>query len=331
MEEKRSFWRRLPVKILLVALTIAAVAAAVPLWRYFTSYVSTEDAEIEGHIVPVNSRIEGTVLHVYVDNTQKVKRGQLLVELDPRDYQVAVEKARAALAQAQAQVRSAQADVLAAQAKIQVDQANYAKAKSDAPRLEALSTRGAAPREDYYESLRQVRVYLANIAEDRADANAAEKNVNFRQSAVLAAQAALDQALLNLSYTKIHAAAAGVVGNRTVQIGQQVSPGQGLMALTPLNDLWVTADFKESYFGEIRPGQPATIHVDALGRDLQGYVEGLGGATGALYSLLPPENATGNWVKVVQRLPVRIRFEQGQDPPSHLRPGQSVEVKVWLR
>ncbi len=319
------------LRILLVALVIAAVAAAVPLWRYFTSYVSTEDAEIDGHIVPINSRIEGTVFHVYVDDTQRVKRGQLLVELDPRDYRVAAEKAQAAVEQAKAQVRSAAADVLAAQAKIQVDQANYAKAKYDAPRLEALSARGAAPREDYYESLRQVRVYLANIDEDRAAANAAEKTVSLRQAAVLAAQATLDQALLNLSYTKIYAPAAGVVGNRTVQIGQQVSPGQGLMALTPLNDLWVTANFKESYFGEIRPGQPATIYVDALGRDLNGYVEGLGGATGALYSILPPENATGNWVKVVQRLPVRIRFKQGEDPPSHLRPGQSVEVKVWLR
>lgn len=169
------------------------------------------------------------------------------------------------------------------------------------------------------------------MASARAKAEAAQRAIAVRAAAAQAAEAALDQARLNLSYTVITAPVSGVVGNRTVQDGQAVQPGQGLLAITDINHLWVTANFKESYLGKIRPGQPATVYVDALGRSLNGYVEGLGGATGALYSLLPPENATGNWVKVVQRLPVRIRLAQGGDPPSHLRPGESAEVKVWLR
>jgi membrane fusion protein, multidrug efflux system len=141
----------------------------------------------------------------------------------------------------------------------------------------------------------------------------------------------LDQALLNLSYTKIAAPFGGVIGKKTVEVGQRVQPGEQLMAIVGLSDIWVTANFKETQVRRMRAGEHATIYVDELGRDYEGYVEGLAGATGEMYSLLPPENATGNYVKVVQRLPIRIRFNSGQDSDHALRPGLSVEPKVWLR
>jgi membrane fusion protein (multidrug efflux system) len=326
------FFRGHRVRLALVALLLLGlVAAAISGWRYFRSYVSTEDAQIDGNIVPLSSRIQGVVVRVYVHDTQFVKKGEKLVELDPRDYQIAVKKARADLAQAQAQAMAARADYAAAVADLTQARANDAKAQADARRYSALFASHVISREQYDEKIRMARVATAAAASARAKAEAAQKAVAVREAAEMTAEATLDQARLNLSYTVISAPVSGVVGNRTVQDGQAVQPGQGLLAITDINHLWVTANFKESYLGKIRPGQPATVHVDALGHDLNGYVEGLGGATGALYSLLPPENATGNWVKVVQRLPVRIRLAQGEDPPTHLRPGESAEVTIWLR
>ena len=145
-----------------------------------------------------------------------------------------------------------------------------------------------------------------------------------------AAQASLDQAKLNLSYTHIVAPATGVVDNKTVQVGQRVQPGEQLLTLVPLNDIWITADFRETQLRKMRRGEPVKVHVDTTGRDYNGYVEGIPGATGELDSLLPPENATGNYVKVVQRLPVRIRLYPGEDPDHRLRPGMSVEPTVWV-
>src|SRR5260370_22060484 len=147
---------------------------------------------------------------------------------------------------------------------------------------------------------------------------------------VEAAQASLDQAKLNLSYAHIAAPATGVVDNKTVQVGQRVQPGEQLLTLVPLNDIWITADFRETQLRKMRPGQPVTVHVDTTGRDYKGYVEGMPGATGELDSLLPPENATGNYVKVVQRLPVRIRLYPGENRDHELRPGMSVEPTVWV-
>lgn len=148
---------------------------------------------------------------------------------------------------------------------------------------------------------------------------------------MLAAQAQADQAELNLEYTRIYAPEDGIIGDKQVQVGSQVAPGQELFALTQTNDIWVTANFKETQIRNMRPGQSVTIHVDALGRKFDGYVEALPGASGAVYSLLPPENATGNYVKVVQRLPVRIRFKPNQPGLERLAPGMSVEPKVWVK
>lgn len=330
---KLGFLRRNLFRVAAAVIVLAILAVAgLRFWNYFQSYVSTSDAEIQANIAPVSSRIEGTVTSVYVHNTEHVHAGQLLVTLDSSDYRVAVEKARADLAQGKAQAQSAKSSYTAAIAKFNEAQANNVKAQSDARRYAALLEASATSREQYDDAVRVARVAKATVNADSASAAAAKKLVAVREAGVLAAKAALDQALLDLSYTKIHAPVDGVVGNRAVQVGERVEPGQGLLAITEVNDLWVTANFKETSIGQIRPGKRATIHVDAINRNLSGQVVGLGGATGALYSLLPPENATGNWIKVVQRLPVRIRFDKGQDPPSyHLRPGLSVEVKVWLK
>jgi membrane fusion protein, multidrug efflux system len=186
-----------------------------------------------------------------------------------------------------------------------------------------------APAADYQESLRVAKVAGATVNADRAGANAALKNIKSREAEVREAQADLDQALLNYGYTKITAPTRGVIGKKNVEPGQRVEPGESLLAVVPLDDVWITADFKEDQLRRMRPGQPVDIHVDALGRVFKGHVEGLGSASGERFSLLPPENATGNYVKVVQRIPVRIDLEPGQNIDHRLVPGMSVEPTVW--
>jgi len=317
--------------ILTILLLLVAAAVAVPGWRYLSSYEDTDDAQVDGHIIAVSSRINGTIVGVYVVDTQPVREGQLLAEIDPADYVVAIEGARARLGQAQAQVESAKADYETALSKVSQDDATSAKADYDVPRLEILAAEGAGRREDYQESLRVAKVARATVDADRASANAALKNIASRQAAVKQTQAELDQALLNYSYTKITAPMTGVIGKKSVEPGQRVQPGESLLAVVPLDDIWVTANFKEDQLRRMQPGQPVDIHVDALDRTFKGYVDGLGSASGERFSLLPPENATGNYVKVVQRIPVRIDLAPGQNLNHRLVPGMSVEPTVWLK
>ena len=193
-----------------------------------------------------------------------------------------------------------------------------------------LLSQAVIPRETDDQIVMTGRVDAAAVNSDRAAVGAAFQKIGQARAAVQAAQASLDQAKLNLSYTHIVAPASGVVDNKTVQAGQRVQPGEQLLTLVPLNDIWITADFRETQLRKMRPGQPVTVHVDTTGRDYKGYVEGMPGATGELDSLLPPENATGNYVKVVQRLPVRIRLYPGENRDHELRPGMSVEPTVWV-
>jgi membrane fusion protein, multidrug efflux system len=316
---------------LVILLFLVAGAFAAPGWRYLSSYEETDDAQIDGHVIAVSSRINGTIARVYVIDTQEVHEGQILADIDPDDYVVAVEGARARLAQAQAQVESAKADYQTALSGISQDEATRAKAEYDVPRLAILAAKGAGRGEDYQESLRVAKVAEARVDADRAAANAAQKNIGSREAAVKQAQADLDQALLNYGYTKITAPMSGVIGKKSVEPGQRVQPGESLLAVVPLDDVWVTANFKEDQLRRMRPGQPVDIHVDALGRVFKGRVEGLGSASGERFSLLPPENATGNYVKVVQRIPVRIDLEPGQNIDHRLVPGMSVEPTVWLK
>jgi membrane fusion protein, multidrug efflux system len=317
--------------VLVILFFLIAAAVAIPGWSYLSSYADTDDAQVDGHISAVSSRINGTIAHVYVIDTQPVRKAQLLADIAPTDYMIAVDGARARLAQTKAQVESAKADYQTALNKVSQEEATRAKAEYDVPRLAVLAAKGAARREDYQESLRIAKVARATVDADRAAANAAMRTIAFREAVVNEAQAELDQALLNLSYTKITAPMDGIIGKKSVEPGQRVQPGESLLAVVRLDDVWVTANFKEDQLRRMRPGQPVDIHVDALDRTFKGYVEGLGSASGERFSLLPPENATGNYVKVVQRIPVRIALDPGQNDDHRLTPGMSVEPTVWLK
>jgi membrane fusion protein, multidrug efflux system len=323
--------RHRPLRLVL-ALVVAAFLClgGMRFWNYVQAYEWTDDAEIDGHLDPISTRINDTVVRVYVENTYHVKAGQPLVDLDPRDYQVAVENAQANLAQAEQGVKAAQQNYQLSVANLDAAIATNVKAQLDVKRFGELLDQAVIARETNDEIVMTGRVDAAAVNSDRAAVGAAAQMIGQAQAAVQAAQASLDQARLNLSYTHIVAPATGVVGNKTVQVGQRVQPAEQLLTLVPLNDIWITADFRETQLRKMRPGQPVTVHVDTTASEYKGYIEGLPGATGELDSLLPPENATGNYVKVVQRLPVRIRLNPGEDPDNRLRPGMSVEPTVWV-
>lgn len=392
-EPQRAPRRHRALWIVLIVGAVIAVAAYF-YWRYTETYEDTDDAEVQAHLVGVTSRIQGTITGVYAVEDQSVNAGQLLVEIDPRDYQVTVEQDKADLAQAQsavqaaspnvpitqtttetavttgeadlananAAVAAAERDFAAAQARLQEAEANNSKAQTDVTRYRSLVEKDEVSREQYDSVVATAKADAAAVESARASAEAAQKVVDQRKAQVAQAQsrlaearrtapqqvatrradvatrqaaagvskAHLDQALLNLSYTKITAPVAGVIATRSAEVGSTVQAGQQLFAISQISDLWVIANFKETQLQHMHPGQRATIHVDALDRDFSGYVEYMPGATGAVTSLLPPENATGNYVKVVQRLPVRLRLDKNQPELDRLRPGMSVEPKVWL-
>ena len=323
--------RRRPIRLILalVGATLLCVAG-LHLWNYMQSYEWTDDAEIEGHLDPISTRINGTVVHVYVENTYHVKKGQPLLDLDPRDYRVAVENAKANVDEAEQDAKAAEQNYRLSVANLAAAVASNVKAQGDVRRYGELLRQSVIDRETYDEIARVGKVDAAEVDSDRAAVGAAKSKIGQANAAVEAAQAALDLARLNLSYSHIVAPASGVVGDKTVEVGQRVQPGEQLLSIVPLNHIWIAADFRETQLRRMHRGEPVTIHVDTTGDNYKGYVEGMPGATGELFSLLPPENATGNYVKVVQRLPVRIRLYPGEDPNYRLRPGMSVEPTVWL-
>jgi membrane fusion protein, multidrug efflux system len=326
------WYRRISRRVLLIGLlAIAAAAAAPSVWSYLQSYESTDDAQIDGHIDPLSSRVDGTVVGVHVEDDDRVKQGQLIVEIDPRDYQVAVERAKAQWELADAQVASAKQDYAAALANVRESQADNFRAQRDAQRYAILLNKQVVAQEQYDQYTAIAGVDAAKVDSAREAAGSVFKSIAAREADADAAKAAFDEALLNLSYTKIYAPANGIVGKRGVQLGSRIQPGQTLMFVTETDNIWVTADFKETQLARMHRGEKVTIHVDTFGRDYRGYVKNMPGASGDRFSLLPSENATGNYVKVVQRLPVRILLEPGQDPEHRLHPGMSVEPSVWLR
>lgn len=326
-----ALWRH-PVRLTLAIFLAGLLAVGgLHLWNYLQSYEWTDDAEIDGHLDPISTRINGTIIRVHVEDTHEVKKGEVLVDLDPRDYQAAVESAAANLAEARQAVNAAEQNYQLRVANLRAAIAANAKAQSDVDRHRVLVKQQVVARETYDEIVKIGRVDAAAVDSDRAAVAAAGHIVGQAQAAELAAKAALDQANLRLGYTHVVAPADGVIGDKTVQVGQRVQPGQQLLTAVPLDDVWITADFRKTQLRKIRAGQPVTVHVDTTGRNYHGYVEGMPGATGELYSLPPPENATGNYVKVVQRWPVRIRLFPGQDPDHLLRPGMSVEPTVWIK
>jgi membrane fusion protein (multidrug efflux system) len=327
-----SFLSRIPRRIKLIAL-IVSILILLPVgyegWNYVESYQSTDDAQVDGHIDPISPRINGTVIRVNVEDDQPVKAGDLLVEIDPRDYQVALDQARAQLAQAQAQVAAAKQNYAAAVATVQEAAATNYKAQRDAARFTALLKAQVVSQAQYDQYEAAARESAAQLVANQEQAGSANRAIATAQANSQAAQAAVEQAELNLSYTKIYAPEGGIIGKKTVEVGQRLQPGEEMFAIVQTNDIWITANFKETQLRTMHRGQSATIHVDAFDRDYNGFVEDMPGASGDRFSLLPPENATGNYVKVVQRLPVRIRIDRGEDD-HRLRPGMNVEATVWL-
>jgi membrane fusion protein, multidrug efflux system len=314
--------------LMLVAAILILIPAGYSGWSYLQSYQSTDDAQVDGNIAPISSRINGTVDKVSVEDNQRVTAGQLLVELDPGDYQVAVEQAHAQLAQAEAQVQAARQNYAAAVATTHEAEASNYRAQRDAARYGALLKAQVVAQAQYDQYIATARVSAAQVDANLQQAGSAERAITTAQANAQAARAALDQALLNLGYTKIYAPATGIIGKKTGQIGERVQPGEEMFAIVQ-PDVWITANFKETQLRRMHRGQPVTIHIDAFGRDYNGYVQAMPGASGDRFSLLPPENATGNYVKVVQRLPVRILINSGEDD-HRLRPGMNVEATVWL-
>lgn len=397
MQWKRKLNARDPrFRIFAIAGVIVLLVVGFFVWRYLTSYESTDDAQIDGHLNPISARISGHVLKLQIEDNQLVHAGDTLLQIDPADYQVALQQAQAdydnAVAQAKAaeanvpitsvntesQVSTAQADVDAARAGISVArqqldasraqqaqaEANNTKAQNDLGRYKQLIDKQEISEQQYDQAIAAAKATAAGLEAARAASVGAQHQVtqaqakleqaeaDLRYSATApqqvasirsradaaramaeAKKAALDKAKLDMQYTQVIAPVDGIVSNRTVEVGQNVQPGQQLMTIIPLteNDIWVTANFKENQLRDMHVGQRVTISVDALDHDYKGHVQSIAGASGARFSLLPPENATGNYVKVVQRVPVKITFDKGQDPQHNLRPGLSVEPKVWIR
>jgi membrane fusion protein, multidrug efflux system len=402
--------RKRTIRFIVLALLVVALIAAIPIYAYYSVRESTDDAQVDGHIVPISPRISGTIRSVLVDDNQAVKAGQELVRLDPADYQVAYGQAEAQLANAEASVtestvnvpltsintrgqvrtsitqadqflagvnaaqqavNAARARLNSARASLAEKQANFAKAQKDLARMKELVEKDEISKQDYDAGVAAAEASAAQVESAKADIVEAQHNldqavaeveqararlatamvqrrlseqVSPKQQAVSQArykaaqaqvkqrQADLDQARLNLEYTVIKAPIDGVVSRKNAEPGMQVSLGQQITAVVPLDDVWVTANFKETQLKKMHVGQGVEIEVDTYGssRKYRGHIDSIAPASGAKFSLLPPENATGNYVKVVQRVPVKIVLEPGENRDHRLLPGMSVTPTVLL-
>jgi len=380
-------------RIILPLAALAVLIGGAVLWHYLSGYESTDDAQVDVHLYPVSARISGYVVKVNVEDNQYVEKGAVLVEIDPKDYQVAVDKARADLANAEANakaldisvpitsvttasqlkfsasdVESARAGIVAAEkqlaaghAQVEQAEANDVKAQDDLQRYKRLVERQNVSEQTYDQAVAAAKASTATVAAARANEAAAQQvlqqarnrlsqaEANHRtaqtgpeqvastqaRAASAAAdvaqkRAALEQAELNLQYTRIVAPVSGEV-NKSVVVGLNVQPGQQMLTVVPLDEVWITANFKETQLKHMKPGQRVELEVDSNGHTYKGHVQSIAGATGPVFSVLPPENATGNYVKVVQRIPVKIVLDPGENRDHQLRPGMSVEPKVYLR
>jgi membrane fusion protein (multidrug efflux system) len=399
--------RRSPVKLIVLGMLLLGLAVGAGAWFHFRDRVSSDDAQVDAHITAVAPKIPGNVVEVLVLDNQPVKAGDVLVRIDPRDYQARVDIARSALLQAQSQLHTAQtvvpltndttqsgasgataqladamaeldrarlayeqansSDIAVSEAKVRTRQANNERAQADLARMKPLLDKAEISRLQYdaYQAsarvaeseLRTAQEELASVQQNagikKAAIAAAQSRVNVAQAqveaslanrkqvevrraesgtaaaGVEAARANLAAAELQLSYTTLVAPVSGVVTRKSVEPGQIVQPGQSLMTIIPLQDVWVTANFKETQLATVHPGQRAEIKVDMYGRSVVGHVDSIAGATGSRLSLLPPENATGNFVKVVQRIPVKILIDQANGLV--LRPGMNVDATIFTR
>jgi membrane fusion protein, multidrug efflux system len=385
--------RRSHKRLILLAALVVVIVGGVFLWLYLSGFESTDDAQVDVHLYPVSARISGYVQKVNVDDNQWVEQGFTLVEIDPKDYEVALARAQGALdnadaaaeslnidvpissvdassqlkftssdiQNAQAAIEAAEKEAAAAHARVVEAQAENVKAQDDVDRYRLLLTREEIPKQVYDHAYAAAATDVAAVAAAEASEAAAQQAVQEAHSRLIEAQAryedaqagpqrvaatrakalaavadirqkraALEQAQLNLGYTKILAPVTGEVSKKVV-VGLNVDPGEQLLTVVPLDQVWITANFKETQLKHMRVGQKVTVHLDSNGRDYRGHVDSIAGATGPLFSLLPPENATGNYVKIVQRVPVKIVLEPGENRDHQLRPGMNVEATVYLR
>jgi len=341
--------RRPVVLILGVVVGVILLVLGVRAIWYASTHVSTDDAEVDGHITPILPRIGGYVASVRIRDNEAVKAGDTLVVLDDRDYRARLAQADADLAaliatvgsrkdvgQAVAQLDQARAAAAAAAANVTQAEANAQRASSDLERYRVLAARNIVSRQQLDGAEAAARADSAMLLAAQRNASASDEQVTAANAAlraaaarVAAARAVRDLAALQVSYTVITAPVSGIVSKKSVEVGQLVQPGQPLMAVVPLDDVWVVANLKETQIEHVAPGAAAEITADAYpGRTFQGYVESLSPATGARFSLLPPDNATGNFTKIVQRIPVRVFLDTPADTLHPLRPGMSVDVTI---
>lgn len=316
-----------------VALVLALAAAAYGLhhWRWSRSHVATDDAYVHGDLATIAPRVAGRVVEVAARHNEWVKPGQVLVRLDPADYEVKVQQAEADLAQARHQLAQQRAAVAASEAGLALCEVRQRQAAAEAKRREELLRQGVVAREHYERYRRDAEVTQAELNAAREECARSQAATSALEALIRQREAALREARLRLAYTTIAAPIAGQVTRKRVEVGNQVDVGQALMVLVPLNHLWIEANFKETQLARVRPGQRAEVRIDTYpGRAFRGRVHSIMAGTGSALSLLPPENATGNWVKVVQRIPVRIELEPGQLKNETLRVGQSCEVVIEL-
>jgi membrane fusion protein, multidrug efflux system len=385
--------RRSYKRWVILAFLLVLLVAGVFLWHYLSGFESTDDAQVDVHLYPVSARISGYIQKVHVEDNQWVEEGATLVEIDTKDYEVALARAQATLdasgaaakssnidvpissVDTSSQLKSTASDIENAEAAIQVAekresaaharileaQAENVKAQDDVTRYRLLLTKEEVPKQIYDHAYAAAATDVAAIAAAEADEAAAQQAVQEAHSRLTEAQAhfedaqagpqrvastrakalsavadvqqkraAVEQAQLNLGYTKIFAPVAGEVTKKVV-VGLNVDPGEQLLTVVPLDQVWITANFKETQLKHMRVGQKAKIKLDSNGRTYDAHVDSIAGATGPIFSLLPPENATGNYVKIVQRVPVKIVVEPGENRDRQLRPGMNVEAKVYLR
>lgn len=333
--------------IILILVLVGGAVFGIKEYIYYQHYDTTDDAQVDGDISPVVARVGGYVKEIRFKDNQFVHQGDTLVVLDDRDYKIKLEQAKAALSAAEAQigvsrshVGSTQANVPPAQANVEAAGAKLWKINQDYARYENL-LEGHAITQSQFDAIKaekeaaeaELAAAKKQVAATQSQVSASKQQVAATRSGIASYEAAIDFAKLQLSYTVITAPVSGIVSKRNIQIGQLVQPGQNMFAVVDNNRIYVTANFKETQLAEMKPGQPVEIDVDAYPKQpFSGTVESFSGATGAKFSLLPPDNATGNFVKVVQRMPVRISFDSlSEQWQKKLRPGLSVFVKVKVR
>ena len=398
------------IRFVILALLVVAALASIPVYSYYDVRESTDDAEVDGHLIPVSSRVSGTIAEVLVRDNEHVKAGQMLVKLDPADYDVALAQARAQLATAQANTaesgvnvpltnintlsqidtsktqvdearaavnsaqqaaNQAQANIGSAKATLEARQADFERAQKDLARYKDLVSKDEISKQEYDAAEAAARATAANVEAakanvtvaqrtfDKATADLGQAKARLQTAQVLEQQSAqsrpkqqeasqarfqeaqaqvqqrdanVKQAELNLNYTQIKAPADGIVSKKSAEPGMQLAAGQEIMAIVPLDDVWVTANFKETQLKRMHIGQKVEIEVDTYGKSHKytGHIDSIAAASGGKFSLLPAENATGNYVKVVQRVPVKIVLDPGQNDDHRLLPGMSVTPVVLL-